>query len=208
MPQVMSFTVYGESIVNVTIGKGTGDAPATSQQLGLAEGPITVTPRYYHKDIHTDDFGDSVGPEVQVMLADAVIEMTLVFYSSDILNSCLASSIGSTTDGTLAGAGTLLGASGNLINLAIMTSAPQEDNWIFPSSYLMETPMVLPIGTKRSLTRLRWRAIPYWTPEAGVPGGSPNPLFGPGGAPAGVGAPGAAGNSGDPVSAGTIVWHH
>lgn len=138
-----------------------------SQELGITTDPIKITPRFVHQDIHCDDFGPNIPPEVMWLLADAVIRMTLIHYDSQILQEALADSManadaGDDAEGTFVGAGSLMGANGdNYVQLGIKSALPEGIDWYFPTAYLMEQPMELPLGTERSLVVLTWRAVPY-----------------------------------------------
>lgn len=151
------FVIYGPVLVKVKVEGEVKD-------LGLTDSPIVIAPRYYHQDLRADDYSDRVGPDTMAMLADCIIEMTLVFFDESTLLSCLASSIAALNDGAVAGAGTIMGANKeagtkgcHYVSLNLVSNT----DWRFPASYLAEMPMRYPIGTKRSLVRLRWRAIPY-----------------------------------------------
>lgn len=168
---------FGNHVTAEAVGNATG---ATNRsELGLASDSITVIPRFYHLDYKVDDFGPNVPPEVQTLLAECFIKMTLVHYDDFILRLCMNESMGGggfpmTTldgslgkDGTLAGAGTPLGggkarlSNGNhFIGLNLVTIAG-ELNWRFPTAYLAEPPVTIPLGTEKSLVILNWRAIPY-----------------------------------------------
>ena len=142
--------------VNATVGGG-------EFELGVASEPITVSPKFSHLDVHSDDFGDQIPPEVLWMGAETSIEMTLVHYDYDVLLACLTEAMGGKDGSGLAGFGTPMGGgkSGNHYIKLTLTSPTLSDPWNFTSAYLSENPIVHPLGVERSLTKLTWRSIPY-----------------------------------------------
>jgi hypothetical protein len=162
-----------------------GFAIAIRTELGLAADKISVTPRWKNEDIHVDDFGPFIPPEVLWMLADVNIRMRLIHYDQAALQICLAESMGGSVfgffapgrpapainqgpiDGLMAGAGSLLGnncaplASGcHYISLNLLSPVLGVP-WRFPTAYLDAQPVVIPLGTEASIVDLSWRAIPY-----------------------------------------------
>lgn len=199
------YYINGETLVRVRFGDQVpssisnidclGGNCTNLSELGLTSESIQITPNYYHRDIHIDDFGREVPAEVMAMLSDCNIQMTLIHYDPDILDVCLSESLGGSalgyavrTDGTLAPAGSMLGGykgfltSGyHFISLNLVPGtnfvggANEALDWRFPAAYLTGPPMRLPLGTKKSLTVLNWRAIPYPRPQFSItirPGGS------------------------------------
>ena len=69
--------------------------------------------------------------------------------------------------GVLAPAGSLMGnglpafASGNHYISLNLLSPQLGFPWRFPTSYLTEQPIVIPLGTEKSMVKMRWKAIPY-----------------------------------------------
>lgn len=161
------FHINGESLVLV---KSRSDSALGSlQELGLASDKITCSPRFKHRDINVDAWGEAPA-DVQFMLAEVGISMTLIHYDRTILEACIALSTGSnTSEGVLPRAGTRLGggvarfaAGNNYIGLNI--SSPVEGRpWRFYFCYLADTPFSYPLGTEKSMVTLNWRAIPYTT---------------------------------------------
>lgn len=182
------FVVNGPTLVQVV-----NAAIGGVQELGITDrrGVVTILPRFTHQDLHVDDYGDTVPPEVMWKLADCIITMTLIHWDQLILDKVIAESNAGGTAGTMVGAGALMGnlaaigAPGNhFISLGLNTSFEGGRVWRFPTAYLAENPVTLPIGVKASAVRLNWRAIPY---------------------KAGIASPGAVS---EVTSAGTIVWDH
>jgi len=176
--------VNGEALIRVRFG---AQLPASISnilssntnlsELGLAQNEVRITPNFHHLDIYADDFGPEIPAEIHWMLADANISMTLVHYDNTILDYCLQQSIAGggnpTNEGTLAPAGTPMGgfvpflASGYFFVSLNIISPVLGQAWRFPSAYLSENPIVLPLGTKRSLVELNWRAVPFGTHSTG-----------------------------------------
>ena len=86
-----AFNIFGESLVTVYGGDHLSGSAFTSggAQLGLSLDQIKITPRFHHRDVHTDDFGPDIPPEVLWNLADIRINMTLVHYDYDVLDTSL-----------------------------------------------------------------------------------------------------------------------
>ena len=152
-------------------GTGVG---GSVHQLGLAVEAIKVTPTFRHLDVHTDDYGHDIPPEVLWHLADARIDMTLVHYDDSLLDECVLESMGGFDDtapgavaGVYAGAGLPLGggvqrwSAGNHYITVYLSSPVQQVPWRFRTCYLEQQPFVYPLGTERSMVQLRWRAIAY-----------------------------------------------
>ncbi len=170
------FYINGEAMVSVKGGEQySGNLVGNLTQLGLSVGDVTVSPRFVHKSLYCDDFLD-VPADEQWRLADATIQMTLVFFNSDVLDICIkeamAGGAGSTVAGRLGPAGTMMGgqraifASGNHF-ISLNIASPQASQpWRFPASHLAEQPVIWPLGTKRSLVQLNWKAIPYQVPSS------------------------------------------
>lgn len=193
-------------------------AGTTIYNLGLAIGSIKVSPKYSHHDIHPDDFGPEVPAEVLSNLMEASIHMTFVHWDIDVMRFCLAEAHGGERiagflgEGVMKGCGIPLGGgkriweSGNhYVTLAIL-SEQLGLPWRFPTTYIMGN-AILPLGTKRSLLDVTWRAIPYVAPFLRVPTNTypdyPNDYV-PGG-----GGPGVSELSSEYASsAGSVVWDH
>ena len=164
------FIISGETLVSV---KGmTGTPIAAVQELGLASDEILVVPHFSHRDLHIDDFGPDIPPEVLWMLSTVSIHMTLVHFDNDILRTCITESMAGGTEGTMVGAGTPMGGGADIfsdknhyISLSL-SSAQLLLPWRFRSTYLAELPVEYPLGTGASLVRLNWRAIPYYPPTS------------------------------------------
>jgi len=170
------FFINGESLVLVLGAPATGIG--TLQQLGLAVGDVTITPNFKHLDINVDAWGEAPA-DVQWMLADVTIAMTLVHFDRTVLDTVLALSMGGgqSAVGQMARAGRRLGSNtaslvnGNsYIRLNIASPIGQKP-WRFFSSYLQGPGMEMPLGTKRSLMQLNWRAVPFTTDPAQVNAG-------------------------------------
>lgn len=177
-----AFYVYGENLVYV---KGNGALAAIPNQaqlheLGLSSEAIRITPKFNHVDFKCDDFADTP-PDVFYALAECRVDMTLIHYDPSVLERCMVESMGGggivasgiTISGIMSagvmapsytpmGGGKDLMTSGNhYIMLNIVPNTIEREPWRFPSSYLADRPLELPLGTERSLVKLSWRAIPY-----------------------------------------------
>lgn len=148
------YFINGETLVTVD-----------DQELGFTDQQIKIHPRFYHQDLHCDDYGDQVPPDVMAMLAEAWIDMTLVHFDPAIVDYAIRFSMGgASTAGLVAGAGTIMGGAtdrGNFMKLKLASPVGGKP-WTFECAYLAESPVEFPIGTERSLVVLKWRAIPFW----------------------------------------------
>lgn len=155
-----------------------GQSPSyCTYELGLTADAIRIMPKFIHADVKTDDFGPDVPAEVMANIAELMVTLNLVHYDRYVLDVCLSESLGGVNfvpgqggfmGYSLAGAGTLLGrnrlagASGcHFMGLNIISATGDEWNWRMPTSYLVQQPLVMPIGTRRSIATLSWRVIPY-----------------------------------------------
>lgn len=184
------YFINGTSLVRVKgIGSlanqddGDNFGKAKLWELGLAQDPIVLSPKFHHKDVFIDDFGPNVPAEVLWMLAEVRITMNLVHFDISVLRKCLANSMGnanavdafdgSINEGEFAGAGIPMGGNKNrfvagnqYISLNIRSEVVNGGlNWRFPTAYLAESPMTFPMGTERTIASLNWRAIPYGRPK-------------------------------------------
>lgn len=184
------FQIYGEALISVrgngNLGSGGG---SIKWELGLAEGPITITPAYHHNPVNTEDFAD-VPVDMQWMLDEVSIRTRLIHYDPLVLSWTLAESrggiwtnhtapqivngvptllpgLGNTKEGAYVGAGSLLGkglpllASGNNFVRLYVESATQVMPWRFLSVYVPTPPLEIPLGTEKTGLEIEWRAIPY-----------------------------------------------
>lgn len=174
------FQINGETLVlvkwgaHITSGVLWENTGSNLTELGLAVDSIHVMPRFVHADVHADAFGPLVPAEVRWQLAWADVHMTLVHYDRDALDVCVGESMGGFASGFAAGTlqpgGVPLGRgraplqSGCHYVSLNLTSPQLEYPWRFPTTYLAERPLDLPLGTKTSQTKLRWRAVPYVRP--------------------------------------------
>lgn len=149
-------------------------------ELGLAEKETRVRLNFKTKDINIDDYGPDVPVEVMYQLTDAHISMTLVHFDNDVLQRCVACAMGGSVisnedlinasvpinQGTLVSMGTLYGnnvplqSAGNQYIELSLSSPVLKYPWRFPSTYILNV-AEFPLGTKRMLVHLEWRAIPY-----------------------------------------------
>ncbi len=157
-------------------------------ELGLSSEKITISPKFYHYDIHCDDFGPAAPVETMWNLAECIIKMTLVNYDNDVLQSCMIESMGGAngipagagpfiTAGTMQSAGTLMGGNdaigtpnNHYISLNLIGTDTANNvginlsklfDYHFAATYLMTPPLEIPIGTEKTIVVLTWKAIPY-----------------------------------------------
>lgn len=193
------YYIFGESIVKVKFGYhvpprasggfvGSVTADSNLSELGLAVGPITVSPQWNHTPITPDDYGPGVPAE---LLADGCSEvrvgMTLVHYDEVVLEHCISESMGFTPSldyndlGLLAGVQAAAGqphggfhdyyASGwRYLGVNVVPGSPGVfiKGWRFRACVLAAPPQRIPLGTRRSLVELEFRAIPYRPPAVAV----------------------------------------
>lgn len=161
-----AYYVNGESMIYV---KGpSGGAIAALSELGLAEGPISISFENQHEDVKVDAWGNAP-PDIQYFLGTATISMALVHFDPAILSECqqLAMAGGAGTEGMLPHAGTLMGGGvalyqpGNSFLSLNIASPVQGAPYQFPAAYLMNSPSPYPLGTERSVVQLTFRATPY-----------------------------------------------
>lgn len=195
------FVFDGEVLVKVKGGQHTSillsGSIATATELGLASEPIKITPRFIHKDIHADDFGPEIPPELVQYLADATIRMSLIHYDRFVLDTCLAESIGGGLNfaGVLQPGGSLIGnnrplfASGCHYVSVNLLSPVLNLPYRFPSCVMTGPPVEIPMGTGANVVKCTFRAIPY-TPLVTTY------------------QPGFVGVPGEASSSGAILWDH
>lgn len=159
------FVINGETMVAVK------SSNFAFTNLGLAEGPVTMTFDFRHKDVSLDAWGGEIPNDVQFKLAAVNINMTLIHYDPAVLDACIANSMGgAATVGTVGRAGTLLGgngiarfATGNYYIGLNLASPVLGKPYCFLYAYLTQQPVSIPLGTEKSLVTCNWRAIPYFT---------------------------------------------
>ncbi len=172
------FNIQGQTLVVVrTIDiDGIPRNQIQNQELGLSvPDGISVTLKFNHKDMKCDDFGPDTPPDIMFNLAEVRVRMLLVHYDYVVAGSCTNESMGGSDDGTLVGAGTIMGGgndtgtTGNrfvglyLISVGDLVGIPNFARcWHFPSAFLTEpAPMEIPIGVDKTVLSLNWRCIPY-----------------------------------------------
>lgn len=200
------YLIHGEALVKV---KGmVGTSIADVQELGLSDKQIKLIPRFLHKGLLVNDYGD-VPAGIVTRLADAFIEMTLVNFDKDILRACWGEAQGGWfgATGTLQGAGVILdGGAARFadgwryisLNLTYSVGTIQGGSsdgfngmpWRFYKTYICDPPQEFPIGNDRTIVKIRWHALPYQTPS-----------YSPGETDYGGALP-------DYISQNTILWDH
>lgn len=159
------YVINGESMVVV---KGPPGPLGAAVQLGLSATPINIQGDFHHEDIKVDAYGKDNPPDLQLFGSQAYIDMDLVHFDPLVLQACVSLSIGAgLPEGEQARAGTLMGggvplyATGNNYVGVNILSPVLGIPWLFYACYLARNPLTYPLGTERSVVRLRWRAIAY-----------------------------------------------
>lgn len=175
------YQINGE--VMVFVKSNPASTIGTLTQLGLSDSSISWAPVFKHMDIAVDAWGGDNGPppEVQCFLQEVNISMTLVHFDRAVLEECMRLSVGGgAVEGSLPRAGSRMGnnaarfaAGNNYIGLNL--SGPVSNRPMrFYFAYLTGQPVTYPIGTRRSVVSMNWRAIPYtqdpWNSGAGALG--------------------------------------
>ncbi len=190
------FFINGESMVAVK--SASNSAIASLTLLGLAEGPIIVSPEFYHKDANVDAWGGPIGgpAEVQAFGIACKISMRLIHFDRQVLSACINLSVGlAPAEGSLARAGARMGGNAprfapgcNYIGLNIASPVGGVP-WRFYYTYLTEPPFEFPLGAEKSVVACNWRAIAYTQDPWGGSASQPNTVAGTG-------------------SYGALVWDH
>lgn len=175
----------GETLVNV---KGRSDCSINvSTELGLAEGPITMTMKFNHDDVNVNAWGSKIPVDVQWMLAEVQVSMDLIHVDKSVLAVCQQLSMGfPTTFGLVGRAGQFLGnnlprfAPGNNYIGLNLTSPVLGLPWRFWYTYLTGQPVSWNLGTERSVYRVNWRAIPFVQDPYGGSASQPYTVYGTG----------------------------
>lgn len=164
------FSINGETLVLVKGMQGT--FLSHLQELGLSDSQIRITPKFSHKDMHADDFGPDIPPDVMWMLAEVQIAMTLIHFDQAVLEAVITESMCGVGFGVMQAAGTPMGggvarfANGNHYVGLNLTSPVLGKPWRFLTSLLTGPPVEIPLGVEASIVQLNWRAIPYAPPTA------------------------------------------
>lgn len=174
----MALVIFENGPTLVQVKGHAGTAISSLSQLGTSEDQVTWSPRFYHDDVIVGGtYGPNVPVDCQFMLSDAFITMNLVYYDQSVLEACIQeANAGASAFGTMVRAGTLMGgqfsrfASGNHFIGLNLTSPVEGKAMRFLAAYLTGQPLNYPIGPKRSIVQLTWRAIPY--PENNIFSGS------------------------------------
>lgn len=174
----MALVIFENGPTLVQVKGHAGTAISALSDLGTSEDQVTWSPRFFHDDVIVGGtYGPNVPADLQFMLADAIITMNLVYFDIAILEACIReANAGSSAVGTMPRAGTLMGGqiarftSGNHFIGLNFTSPVEAKPMRFLASYLTGQPLSFPIGPKRSVVQLQWRAIPY--PEGNIFSGS------------------------------------
>jgi hypothetical protein len=150
-------------------------------QLGLSDQQITVRFDLNHDELPVNAWGKTPA-DIQVMLGGATISIPLIHFDDLVLAACFQLSCGAPVGGQfgrLARAGQRLGNNlprfapvgtpdnngvmqpgNNYIGLNII-SPVEGIPYRFWYAYMTGPPLVLPLGSEKSVAQTQWRAIPY-----------------------------------------------
>lgn len=160
----MQLHVSGEARVRT----GTGAANAL-EDLAVCVNGVTITFSPNNEDVIVDTFGPTTPFDIQQFLATATIEAEMVFFDEGVWERAVQRSMANASWGTMPPAGTLLGQSGSLFRVLVLS--PYEGiPYNFPACYIADS-MTIPIGTRRTLPKVTFKAIPY-TGLAGTSSGA------------------------------------
>lgn len=177
-----AYQIFGPAMVQCTfspaipLADGSSSGLVNVRDLGLTSEAISIVPNFHHQDIYNDSFGNQIPADTLCYLADCQINLKLVHYDDNVLGFYLRESLAgsntvfglATLAGTMPSAGTPMGggfplySSGNhYVGLTIHSTNPLQSDWIFPATYLTGPPISHPVGTERSITECKIRALPY-----------------------------------------------
>lgn len=139
------------------IRTGTGAASAL-EDLAVSVNGVTMTFRPKFEDVILDTFGPLTAFDFQMFLADATIEIDAVWWDETVYEHNYTRTMGGATFGQMPAAGTLMGASGSLFRVLIL-SPTDGLPYNFPACKLNDWTM--PVGTRRTIPRMTFHAIPY-----------------------------------------------
>lgn len=184
------FQIFGESIVRLRFSSSIPTSPkGPTWELGLTLESIKVQPNFHHYDVKTDSFGPTIPADTLCYLADATIKFKLIHFDPVPLNYWLQESLaGAGQSGTVSviggampfagspmGGGIALYKPGNhYVGLGIVNQVGNAQ-WRFPATYLTAPPMIMPLGTEKSVVECHVRALPYVPLGYEEGGGSNNP---------------------------------
>lgn len=159
------FFINGPALVEVKGNVNT--AIASLSQLGLSDAAIPVSPRFHHKDINVDAWGEAPA-DVQWMLGELTLRFTMIHVDLNVLEACVQEAMGGAAAlGQFGRAGTRMGnnvarfaATNHYVGLNI-TSPDGNRPWRFFYAYLADNPFDWPLGTEKSVISVNFRVVPY-----------------------------------------------
>lgn len=174
--ECLALLKFGAHVLGTSLATNNGNSALF--ELGLTSDSIKITPNYAHRDVLTDSFGPDMPAEVHWQLADVTIALRLIHYDKRVLQASLVESTGYNggifTDGTLPPAGSPLGnyvaplASGCFYQSLNLTSPVLGQPWRFRTCYQNGPPVMIPIGTEKTIAEVNFRAVPYRAPVLGT----------------------------------------
>lgn len=170
------FYIPGQTLASVK-GPSNSIIPLRTE-LGLSPDPIRVSLNFQHEDIPVDAWGGRVPPEIQCMLSSISITINLIHFDNAVLKECERLSLAGgggpgAGEGVLPNAGARMGnnlprfgvsqtgVANNFIGLNFQCPVGPDAAFRFYFAYLAATPIVLPLGTEKSIVQTQWRVIPY-----------------------------------------------
>lgn len=166
-----NYYVNGETLVKLKGGahlQNFGMSGSSVVTLGVAADPIEISYNFNHQDQHTDRFTNEKPVDVMWMGGDAIIKINLIHFDNDILDTAISESMDgySPNNGSTGIPGLTLGhnlapyASGcRYMGLGLTSSITSGRS--FPTCYLHQQPVQVPLGTKRSIVQVQFRAVRY-----------------------------------------------
>jgi hypothetical protein len=174
MADPLTIHVNGEA--RIRTGTGTDGALET---LGVSVDGVNIEFTMHSEDVIVDTFGPGVPFDVQYFLEQAFIHADMVWYAQDVLFSILGRTA-NTTAGNVPGIQGIMGSAGWLfvqnnkawrtlvMSIPANTGLTDEPCWNFPTSWLHATDSAN-YGTRRTVHRMTFRAIPLLTSGTGGP---------------------------------------
>lgn len=168
------YQVNGETLVKLKGGthlQNFGMSGSAVVTLGVAADPITISYNLNHLDIHTDKYTQEKPVDVMWMGADAIIKMNLIHWDNDILNTAVSEAMDGYDPDALVSGGTgipglTLGHnldpySSGCRYMGLGLTSTVTSGRSFPTCYLHQQPIQMPLSTEKSIVQVTFRAIRY-----------------------------------------------
>lgn len=174
-----AFQYPGEWLVQVKGGRhfGSGQPITMVSDLGMAQGPVTFMPKFYHRPMNVDDYGPNVPAAVQTMMSEVDVSMTLIHFDANVLDICMDEAMGGggfqqtqgaagffTGQGKPLDGGRNIFMSGNhMISLNLFNIASGQLPIRVRSTYLADR-LPFPLGTDAQAMQVTFKGLPYLPP--------------------------------------------